>query len=97
MDVKASQSAVTTARLTMDKVMDESLLPVDYLQLLEANGCTWSALEQIRHDAENEPDHLGTVEWTPGHLAVFETVYKIPAAATKTGTPYRQNKKHSTS
>ena len=60
-------------------------VPVEYIEAMEADGCTLAALEQVWLDAERErmracvERRSGEVTWEAGHRAVFERVKKVPA------------------
>ena len=66
----------------LERLLTMQKLPGEYIQLLEAEGCTLAALEQVWFDAERERGQQrgpGEVTWEAGHRAVFERVKTVPA------------------
>ena len=64
----------------LKKLLTAKNLPGDYIEALEAAGCTLAVLEEIWYEAEYTPDELQPVQWNPGHHAVFRRVEHVPAA-----------------
>ena len=64
----------------LHELLTAKKLPADYIEALEADGCTLAVLEEIWYDAEYTPDEPQPVCSNPGHHAVFERVKDVPKA-----------------
>ncbi len=65
----------------LQRALRTVFLPLAYIELLEAQGCTLYTLEQVWYDAEYaQPINGGPVGWSAGHRAVYDRVRNIPAA-----------------
>ena len=64
----------------LHKLLTEKTLPADYIEALEADGCTLEELQDIWYEAEYTPHHLQDVDWNAGHYEVYQRVKGVPAA-----------------